>query len=259
MPKAPVKVGTSGYSFDDWKGPFYPAKLNKSRMLDYYAQFFNTVEINATYYRIPPARTFESMIERTGEKFEFFVKAHESATHKREQFPSETPVYLEAIKPLVESGRLRGILLQFPWSFPRTEEHIDHIKACAEGFDSLPLFVEFRHSSWIQQNTFDLLKSLGIGYVSVDEPRLEKMVPPLAVATTDTGYVRFHGRNAEKWYSGSGSERYDYLYSEDQLREWIKKIDTLREHTAIVYVFFNNCHQGQAVTNAQQLLEMLDE
>ncbi len=259
MPKAPVRIGTSGYSFDDWKGPFYPAKLARAKMLDYYTQFFNTVEINATYYRIPPARTFESMVERTGEKFDFIVKAHESATHKRRQFPTETAVYLEAIRPLIDSGRLKGILLQFPWSFRRTVENIDHIKACAESFDLLHLFVEFRHASWIRQDTFDLLKSLGLSYVSVDEPQLEQMVPPLAISTGKTGYVRFHGRNAEKWYSGNGSDRYDYLYTEEELREWIKKIDALRENAEIVYIFFNNCHQGQAVTNARQLLEMLDE
>ncbi len=259
MTKAPVRVGTSGYSFDDWKGSFYPARFSKPKMLGYYSQFFNTVEINATYYRIPPKRTFESMLERTDENFEFMVKAHESATHKRDQFPIETPMYLQAIHPLVKSGRLRGILLQFPWSFSRNNANIDHIKTCAECFDNLPLFIEFRHSSWIRQDTFDLLKSLGLGYVAVDEPQLESMVPPVAVATGDIGYVRFHGRNAEKWYSGKGSDRYDYLYSEEELREWVKKIDALREHTQLVYAFFNNCHMGQAVTNARQLLEMLNE
>lgn len=256
--KGDVRIGTSGYSFADWQTVFYPPGLPKTKWLDYYALQFDTVEINATYYRIPPPRTFESMIRRTKPGFDFMIKAHESLTHKRLQAKDLTPVFTAAIEPMREAGRLRGILAQFPWSFPRTLENIEHLKACRELLIDYNLFVEFRHGSWIREEIFELLRSLSIGYVSVDEPQLERMVPPVAVATLPVGYIRFHGRNADKWYSGEGSDRYDYLYSQAELREWVNKIDTLRQQTRTVYVFFNNCHEGQAVTNARQLMEMLD-
>lgn len=256
--RAAIRVGTSGYSFDDWYGAFYPPKLAKDQMLEFYARHFDTVEINMTYYRIPSPKVFEGMLKRTGEGFEFMVKTHESFTHKRDLLSQETPKYLAAIQPLAESGRLRGLLAQFPWSFVRTPKNVDHIKACRDLLKDYNLFIEFRHSSWVRQEIFDLLRSLGAGYVSADEPQLENMLPPVGVATIPVGYVRFHGRNADKWYSGSGSDRYDYLYSEPELREWIHKIDLLRAETKTVYLFFNNCHQGQAVTNARQILEMLN-
>lgn len=256
--KGTVKVGTSGYSFADWQTVFYPPRLPKAKMLDYYATQFDTVEINATYYRIPPPPTFASMVRRTKPHFEFMVKAHESLTHKRHQVRELTPVFRDAIAPLAESGRLKGILAQFPWSFVRNPQNLDHIRTCRELLIDYNLFVEFRHASWIRTEIFDLLRALEIGFVSVDEPQLEQMVPPVAVATIPVGYVRFHGRNADKWYSGEGSDRYDYLYSESELQEWITKIEALRLEAKTVYLFFNNCHHGQAVTNARQILEMLD-
>jgi uncharacterized protein YecE (DUF72 family) len=253
-----VRVGTSGYSFDDWRGTFYPEKIEKTKMLDYYVGHFDTVEINSTYYGIPHPRVFEAMAKKTPEGFDFMVKAHQSLTHKRDQLEQETPKYLEAIKPLIESGKFRGVLAQFPWSFPCVPIHLDHLRKCRESLGDLSLFIEFRHSSWIRQSTFDLLRSLEIGYVSVDEPQLDKMIEPLAVATTAVGYVRFHGRNSKDWYSGSGSERYNYSYSMDELTEWVEKIRRLQKDTEVIYLFFNNCHLGQAVFNAKQIMEILD-
>jgi uncharacterized protein YecE (DUF72 family) len=253
-----VRIGTSGYSFEDWRGAFYPEKIEKTKMLDYYTGHFDTVEINSTYYGIPHPRVLEAMSKKVPEGFEFMVKAHQSLTHKREQLGQETPKYLEAIKPLVESGKFRGVLAQFPWSFPRVVAHVDHLKKCRELLGELPLFVEFRHSSWTRQEVFELLRSLQIGYVSVDEPQLEKMIEPLAVATTSVGYVRFHGRNAKDWYGAKGSDRYNYLYGRDELVEWVEKIRRMQQDTERVYLFFNNCHEGQAVFNAKQMMELLD-
>lgn len=252
-----IRVGTSGYSFADWVGVFYPETIAKGKMLDFYAECFDTVEVNSTYYRIPHPKVMENMVKKTSEGFDFMVKAHSSATHQRQQLAIETPKYLEAIKPIADNSKLKGILAQFPWSFKRSAANADHLKRCRELLAEHPLFVEFRHSSWIRQETFDLLKSLEIGYVSVDEPQLDGMVDSLAVATTKTGYVRLHGRNAAKWWNG-GPLRYDYSYSDAELQEWIGKIDRLRENADTVYVFFNNCHEGQAVTNARRILEMLN-
>lgn len=255
---APIRIGTSGYSFADWYTVFYPPKLAKTKMLDYYATQFDTVEINATYYQIPSAKTFASMVARTRDRFDFMLKAHESLTHKRQQAREITPFFQEAIKPLIDSGRLRGILAQFPFSFPYSKPNLEHLGLCRELLPDLNLFVEFRHSSWIRAEIFDWLRAHEIGYVSVDEPQLEKMLPPVAVATLPIAYLRFHGRNADKWYGSDGSLRYDYLYSEEELRAWIEKIQSLRQQVQTVYIYFNNCHEGQAVTNARQMMELLD-
>lgn len=252
-----IRIGTSGYSFADWVGVFYPETIAKGKMLDFYAEHFDTVEINSTYYRIPHPKVLENMVKKTSADFEFMVKTHSSATHQRKDLQSETPKYLEAIKPIADSFKLKGILAQFPWSFKRSPENQDYLKKCREALAGYPLFVEFRHNSWTKQEIFDLLKSLDIGYVCVDEPQLSGMVDSVAVATTGTGYVRLHGRNADKWWNG-GPLRYDYLYSDAELSEWSGKIRKLAENTEKVYVFFNNCHEGQAVTNARRILEMLD-
>jgi uncharacterized protein YecE (DUF72 family) len=120
----------------------------------------------------------------------------------------------------------------------------------------LPYFVEFRHKSWLTQNVGNALRENEIGFVSVDEPQIGGMMPPVVRATTDKGYVRLHGRNASKWWGG-GSERYDYLYTEDELEKWAEQIGNLERSVDDVYVFFNNCHQGKAVTNALQMKEIV--
>jgi uncharacterized protein YecE (DUF72 family) len=257
MSQSVVRIGTSGYSYKDWKGIFYPEKIDQSKMLDFYAEHFDTVEINSTYYGIPRPQVFENMAKKTKPDFEFIIKAHQSMTHKRELLHKETPVFLEAIKPMAESGKLTGILAQFPWSFPNTPENLNYLCKCRELLADYPLFVEFRHSSWIKEEIFQLLRAHQIGYVSVDEPQLEKMVPPFAVATADIGYVRFHGRNSSSWYSG-GSERYNYMYSREELLEWSRKIRSLQKGTKKVYAFFNTSHLGCAIFNAKQFVEIMN-
>ena len=250
-------MGTSGFSFDDWKGSFYPHRLAKGRMLDFYLTQFDSVEINSTYYAIPAARVFEGMVKKVPDDFRFMVKAHQSATHQRHTIDQETPKYLEAIRPLIESGKLKGILLQFPWSFVSSKANAFHVRKCRELLHDLPLFVEFRHASWIKPELFQWLAKQSLGYVSVDEPQLANMVPPVVEVTNGIGYVRFHGRNAEKWYGGDSHLRYDYSYSEDELRSWVGKINQLREKSKELYMFFNNCHLGQAPTNAKQMMALL--
>ena len=123
--------------------------------------------------------------------------------------------------------------------------------------DEIPLYVEFRHSSWVKDATYNFIKENGIGYCCVDEPELKGLLPPQSIATTDVGYVRFHGRNEKTWWDSSKGDRYDYLYGERELSEWLEKIRELRSKTSKTYLFFNNCHQGQAVKNAKMLIEML--
>ncbi len=255
-----IILGTSGFSFVDWIGPFYPEGTRRADMLSLYAGRFSAVEINATYYRIPPASTMESLDQRTPARFEFVLKAHQSMTH--EKFPPDSTTF-EAFRacaaPLARSGKLRGVLLQFPWAFRPTlgaRKRLDLLSA--ELADVAPLFVEFRHASWLTDRVFRYLEERGIGYCSVDEPALPGLVPPLARITGKVGYVRLHGRNEANWW-GKGGDRYDYDYSPEELKEWVAKIRELAEKSSKVYVFFNNCHAGQAARNALLMRDMMQQ
>ncbi len=251
-----VFVGTSGYSFEDWIGPFYPPGIQRNRMLDEYVGHFGVVEINSSYYRIPGANMFARMEEKTPDGFEFIVKLYKGMTHEVEDDREMYQRFTGAVEPLKRAGKFGGYLAQFPWRFRKGDSEMRHIEALKERLEGDPLFVEFRHDSWIERETFEFLKARGVGYCSVDEPALKGLVPPVAVATTDTAYVRFHGRNAKNWW-GRGGDRYDYDYSNDELGAWADKLVKLEERTKRVYVFFNNCHAGHAARNAEIMVEML--
>lgn len=252
-----IRVGTSGYSFKDWRGTFYPENLRAADMLRYYAEHFNVVEVNSTYYRIPPVRTFQRMAEKTPDGFEFTVKAHSDITHSRENVRESARALQESVQPLIEEGKFGAFLAQFPYSFKFSSENMGYLAEVSRIFEGYPLVVEFRHRSWVRDDVFEFLRENGIGYCCVDEPRLRGLVPPVTLTTGEIGYVRFHGRNAAKWWEGGSSERYDYLYSEEELIEWRPKIEKLAREANKTYLFFNNCHNGQAAINAQMMLDIL--
>jgi uncharacterized protein YecE (DUF72 family) len=253
-----IYLGTSGYSFRDWIGPFYPSGIRSAEMLPHYARSFSAVEINATYYRVPPARTFARMAERTPPGFRFTLKLPATATHERVRDRAALDEFLAAVAPLEEAGKLHGFLAQFPSSFrPGVDSHA-HLRFLREAFSARPLFAEFRHESWARPATFALLESLGAGFCAVDEPRLPGLFPPIVRPTGPVGYVRFHGRNAGAWWSGDGSSRYDYLYNDRELAKWATAIRQLEAHSRDTFVFFNNCHAGHAAENALKMAELLE-
>jgi len=255
-----IKVGTCGFSYPEWKGPFYPEKFSPHRMLAYYARHFPAVEINSTYYHIPAARNMAAMAKRAEGRVEFSVKAHQEMTHVRDRYAEALPLFREALAPLREAGALGCVLVQFPFSFTATAANADFLRRVASGLRPDPVAVEFRHRSWATDETFDLLRTLGAAYCCVDEPRLPNLPPPIVRATAPIGYVRFHGRNRQKWWAHAEAwERYDYLYSEAELQEWLPKLRSLAEETQTCYAFFNNHARGQAVTNAQMLIGLLSE
>lgn len=255
-----IKVGTSGYSYQDWKGPFYPEHLLASGMLGFYARHFDAVELNSSFYRIPEPRMMEAITRKAGGRVEFAVKAHQDLTHSREGWARALPTFLKALKPLEDAEALGCVLLQFPYSFRNTPENTEHLLRLKEGFASVPLVVEFRHRGWIREETFRLLEECGIGFCCVDEPRLPGLPPPLVKATSRIGYVRFHGRNQARWWEHKEAwERYDYLYTEEELREWVPKIKALAQATEKCFVFFNNHPKGQAVSNARLMMQLLAE
>ncbi|MFA6472566.1 MAG: DUF72 domain-containing protein [Candidatus Latescibacterota bacterium] len=251
-----IAIGTSGFSFKDWKGVFYPEEIKPKEMLAYYKDIFRAVEINTTYYGIPKPGVFEGMIRATPPDFEFIVKANRSTTHElKDRDVSGT--FIESIRPLGESGRLSGILAQFPWQFRNDAGNRRYIACLADTYRKFHLFVEFRHNSWNRDEVFRFLDDLKIHFVSVDEPQIGDMMPPVARATGGAAYIRFHGRNAQNWWSKS-ADRYNYLYSEEEMEEWVEKVKALEKTVWKLYAFFNNCHQGYAVRNALMFKEMVE-
>lgn len=253
-----IKVGTCGWSYPEWRGPFYPEKLPAKDMLAYYAQHFAAVEINATYYRIPPPRNMAAMAARADGRVRFSVKAHRDMTHSREQYAEALPFFKTALAPLREAGALGCILVQFPFAFKASPANAEFLRRLAGDLAPDPTVVEFRHASWTTEETFGLLSELRLGYCAVDEPRLPNLPPPVARATAAPAYVRFHGRNRATWWTHAEAwERYDYLYSETEIREWLPRIRALADAAGTCYAFFNNHAHGQAVANARMLAGLL--
>ncbi len=250
-------IGTSGFSYDDWYGFFYPDKLPKNKRLEFYCQHFNSVEINSSYYKIPTQQTIKRLTDRTPAEFEFIVKVNRETTHRRIENEAALKQLNAALLPMREAEKLKGLLVQFPYSFKNNEQNRKYLSETAAFCKGNPLFFEFRHSSWIKAAIPSFLKSLGVGYVNVDEPLLPGLLPPQEIVTSDFGYIRFHGRNETKWWSGQGSERYDYLYSENELKSWTGHIKEILRKTLKTYIFFNNHPRGQAIQNARQMATLI--
>lgn len=226
--EALYRVGTSGFSFDDWVGPVYPEKLSRASWLSFYKRElgFDTMEVNYTYYQMPAPRTIEGLVHKTSAGFRFTVKVHRSMTHDILQpdyaiqdNPGAFDEFRKGLRPLIESGKLGCVLAQFPYAFiwrPENEGYLDRV---IERLRDLGIVVEFRHRSWVRPETFEFLRKRGAGLCAVDEPELPKLMPWTGEATSGVGYARFHGRNAKRWFGGSTAERYDYLYTDEELRD----------------------------------------
>ena len=197
-----ILIGTSGYYYDDWKGPFYPDNMAKKDYLNYYSRYFHTLELNYTYYRLPEAKQSGTMIARAGTDMTFVVKAHKEMTHNitENSISAVLPLLLNGITPFIDSDCLGSILLQFPQSFHYTNKNRIYLKQLIQELLPAPLSVEFRNKDWIKESVYNSLSELNAGFVCVDEPELPNLIPKLNIITSETGYIRFHGRNRENWY-----------------------------------------------------------
>jgi uncharacterized protein YecE (DUF72 family) len=256
-----ILIGTSGFSYGDWKDTFYPKDLKQSDFLEFYSRHFKVLELNFSYYRIPASEQSLKMVNNTGGRLEFVIKAFREMTHEisNKSISDIVPLFLKGISPFIESGRLGSVLLQFPQSFHFTKENRIYLKRLIDALKPLPLSIEFRQKEWLRDSVYETLRNLYAGFVCVDEPPLPSLIPPMVLNTSKLGYIRFHGRNSKRWYGTDSKTRYDYLYSEAELREWVPKILSLSEKTDKLYVFFNNHAKAQAVTNANMLIDLLVE
>ena len=255
-----VLIGTSGYSYDDWIGPVYPSGTPKGDLLPFYARQFPIVELNYTYYRQPSPRSMQGMAAATPGEFLFSVKAHRSMTHEiGPTLGADVARFREGLSPLVTQGRLAAVLLQFPYSFGYTPQTRAHLAGLCDALGDLPLAVEFRKRDWQRDTVTEGLRARGVTLVSVDEPAL----PGLPVASAETtgrfAYVRFHGRNNAAWWTGDNASRYDYLYSPEELAEWMDRIRAILEHVPMLLLFFNNHWRGNAAKNARDMRMLLTQ
>ena len=253
-------LGTGGYSNDDWNGIFYPEDAKSSQYLGLYAEHFNAVELNSSFYNIPGTKAFAGMVKKSDAKVRFAVKLPSAMTHSRD---ADTDLYqrlFESVEPLREAGMLGPFLAQFPYSFHRTPENRVYLKSLTERFTAAgeALAVEFRTADWHLPEVYDALRKSGLIAVSVDYPPLPNMPKPKLLETSSTAYIRLHGRNERTWYGGkSAAERHDYLYSKDELQPWVRAV--VESELEQVFIMFLNTTKGHALKNLKMMGELFAE
>ena len=264
-----VYIGTSGFSFDDWKGPVYPSDSKKEDMLHFYANElkFNSVELNFTYYALPSEKSFMGMQKKVPADFIFTVKGYRGFTHDpfdprcktkatRKKSGEDLVKFTSALNPLRKEKQLGGVLLQFPVFFEPSPDNCDYIIKCKYMMTGIPVVIEFRNIAWAKKETFEFLIRNNLGYCIVDEPKLSRLMPYYPQVTSKQAYFRFHGRN-NNWFNASLEERYNYLYPREELKGFIKDIKRMEAQSKDFFIYFNNCHMGQAAKNAKDLQELL--
>lgn len=254
-----IHIGPAGWAYPDWEGVVYPArKPSGFDPLGYLSRYFDCVEVNATFYRMPAARSCAAWVERTRERprFLFTVKLHHVFTHESADPPAgDAGKFRDAIAPLVGAGRLGCLLAQFPWSFRNSPRGMARLERLADAFTGLPLAVEVRHASWDTDTFRAFLSARGVGICNIDQPLFHASMPPAARSTSPVGYFRLHGLNRDDWFrEGAGRDaRYDYLYAEKELEPWVARIRTVGARAPRVFVILNNHYKGKAACNALEL------
>ena len=265
MPKHIIRVGPAGWSYKDWEGIVYPQKPGKSfDPLEYLARFFDTIEINSSFYRPPAPTTTKSWATRVAENknFVFTAKLHRLFTHERgKATKKDEKEYRQGMDVLAKAGKLGAVLLQFPWSFKNTPDDRVYLAKLLEKFSDYPLVLEVRHTSWNTPEVYEWIEERGVGICNIDQPVFKKSIRPQALTTSPVGYVRMHGRNYKDWFREKAprDERYNYLYSVEELDPWLTRIKEVAKQTRETYVVTNNHFRGQAVVNAVEIKAELEE
>ena len=265
MAKPIIHIGPAGWSYKDWEGVVYPQKPGKNfDPLAYLARFFNTIEINSSFYRPPTVSTTESWVRRvaSNKSFTFTAKLHRLFTHERGKATrKDEKEFRDGMAPLMKAGKLGALLLQFPWSFKNTDEDRVYLAKLLEQFSDYPLVLEVRHTSWNNESVYEWLEERGVGICNIDQPVFARSIRPAARTTSPVGYVRMHGRNYQNWFRDKAprDERYNYLYSLDELDPWLTRIKQVSKQTRETYVITNNHFRGQAVVNALEIKAALSE
>jgi uncharacterized protein YecE (DUF72 family) len=263
--KQKIRIGPAGWSYKDWEGVVYPKKPGtKFDPLEYLSRFFDTIEINSSFYRpftTPTAKSWASRVAEVAD-FMFTAKLHRVFTHERGKATAEDEKQVrEGMDALASAGKLGAVLLQFPWSFKNNDDDRLYLAKLLDRFKDYPLVLEIRHSSWNNPQIYEWLEEAGVGICNIDQPLFTRSIKPAALTTSQIGYVRLHGRNYQDWFREKAprDDRYNYLYSLDELEPWITRIKEIAAKTKEAYVITNNHFRGQAVVNALELKSALTE
>jgi uncharacterized protein YecE (DUF72 family) len=274
LPLMTLYIGTSGWNYSSgrgtWNGIFYPARRPRGfDELSFYAERFNTVEVNSTFYGQPRRNVTLQWAKRTPAAFEFSVKLYQKFTHpdltrdKTAISPVDVDEFKGGIEPLAAAGKLGALLAQFPASFKDSPPARDYLRWLLETFREYPVTLELRHKSWSDDAgaVFDLLNEYGAAWTQIDEPKFRFSIRQDWMPNVRSFfYMRLHGRNADQWWRHEKSEdRYNYLYSEDELKPFAQAINSARAQVKKLYAYLNNHFAGQAVADAAVLRHLLDE
>jgi uncharacterized protein YecE (DUF72 family) len=290
-----LRIGTSGWNYPSgrgtWNGIFYPPSRRRPKGFDelaYYAEHFNTVEVNNTFYGQPRADLTRGWADRTPPHFDFSVKLYQKFTHPRmfkERLRRGSSVVAEAppavidelaevnaadldefrrgIAPLAERGKLGALLAQFPPSFKNGERERDYVATLLRAFREYPVAVELRHSSWSDAfgDTLELLNGFQAAWVQIDEPKFRFSIRQNYLPNVKGFYyMRLHGRNVQQWWRHDKSEdRYNYFYSGEELKEFSETADAARRLVKKAYLYTNNHYSAKSVANAAMIKEQLGE
>jgi len=273
-----IRVGPAGWSYPDSPGRIYPADMPKRfDVLAFTAGYFDTIEINATFYHPQPPRTCASWARRVAHnpRFRFTAKLWQRFTHGTTGAlamgaaradtgwtPEDVRLATEGLAVLRDADRLGAVLAQFPWSFRPSAANRAVLERLAEDFAGWPMVVELRHGGWAAREHALLLRRLGLGFCNIDQPVIGESLGPTAGVTSGIGYVRFHGRRYDQWFEAheDAAARYDYLYSAEELTPWVERIRKVAGAAGVadVYVVSNNHFEGKGPANALMIRSMLE-
>jgi uncharacterized protein YecE (DUF72 family) len=260
-----IRVGVAGWSYADWKGYVYPEKKVKGfHEAEYLAQFFDTIEINSSFYGPVRPEHAKLWIEKVAgnERFRFTAKLLQRFTHDQTGTAADEKEVRAGLDVLRAAEKFGAMLLQFPFSFHRTRENTAYLAKLLKRFRDYPLVVEVRHASWNVAEALGMLRELGVGFCNIDQPIVGRSLAPSAAATAPIGYVRLHGRRYDTWFTDDADvpqhERYNYLYQASELEPWAGRVKQVARDASDVYVITNNHYQGKAVVNALELIAMLE-
>jgi uncharacterized protein YecE (DUF72 family) len=270
-----VRIGTAGWSYKDWEGIFYPSGMQRRKQhpLEYLARFFDTTEINTSFYGpLKPelAKLWCRKIESVNKNFLFTAKLYRAFTHSPMSLTEPTSAASirptdddeirtrEGLDAIANEGRLGALLLQFPVSFKNTSLNREYLERLLRQFIEYPRVVEVRHSSWNDAETLASFSQKNVGFCNIDQPVLGRSLAPTEHVTGTIGYIRLHGRNYEQWFdSDNRNDRYNYLYSAQELAGWKEKIESVAQRARTTYVITNNHFESKAGVNALELKAMI--
>lgn len=273
MKQSSILVGPAGWSYKDWEGIFYPAGLKRAQHpAEYVARYFDVIEINTSFYGpVKPevARLWCRKVAGNRD-FKFTAKLYKAFTHAPGAAVQPTSAATlaptnederavkEGLDVLAAEGRFGALLIQFPISFKNTDENREYLVELLQRFREYPLAVEVRHASWNSEGILRSFAEQGVSFCNIDQPILGKSLKPTEHATSAVGYVRLHGRNYEQWFEHEQPhDRYNYLYTMDELARWKTRVENIAKKTEVTYVIANNHYEAKAAVNGLQLKHLL--